>query len=99
MPTYCWRLQTLAIKREHLEMNAESSEHDIQWILDPAAAAQYSRTHARRIDPECKHVPILCHCDPTDWTRCEYVTTDLLETIRCGGGIGHLTPHTKPRSR
>lgn len=80
-------------------MTQDSDQVEIQWHRDPDAAARYSRQNARRIVAGCDHLPIMCHCEPPDWLRCDYVTVDLLGTARCAQGAGHGSPHKKPRGR
>ena len=73
-------------------------EATVEWVLDPDAAARYSRQHPRRVAEGCEH-RMACRCEPSDWVRCEYVTTDLLETVRCAGAYGHFGDHVMPRSK
>lgn len=79
-------------------MPPNDQEPQLQWILDPEAASRYARAHPRRVSPGCEH-RMACRCDPSDWVRCEYVTSDLLGTVRCAGSIGHMTDHMLPRRR
>lgn len=73
-------------------------ERVMEWVMDPPAAAMYSRAHPRRVAPGCEH-RLACRCDPPDWVRCEYVTTDMLGTTRCAGSVGHISEHMLPRVR